>query len=154
MKTFKGFTADLSAKDKGLTIGQSENIRVQHNSFARQDPFTIEEDPLSKSGDDDDTFHFVSYVPYKGQLYELDGLQPGPISFGEVTEDNWLTKAKEEIQKRIEKYSTSEIRFNLLAVIDDKKAKAEKEITALTGQEGKESEIAIQNAIIAEETIK
>jgi len=109
---------------------------------------------MSKSGDDDDNFHFISYVPYKGQLYELDGLQPGPISFGEVTEDNWLTKAKEEIQKRIEKYSTSEIRFNLLAVIDDKKAKAEKEITALTGQEGKESEIAIQNEIIAEETIK
>ena len=84
----------------------------------------------------------------------MDGLQPGPISFGEVTEDNWLTKAKEEIQKRIEKYSTSEIRFNLLAVIDDKKAKAEKEITALTGQEGKESEIAIQTQIIAEETSK
>jgi ubiquitin carboxyl-terminal hydrolase L5 len=63
----------------------------------------------------------------------LDGLQAGPISFGEVTEDNWLIKAKEEIQKRIEKYSATEIRFNLLAVIDDKKAKAEKEIATLTG---------------------
>mgnify|MGYP004546847535 CR=1 FL=1 len=63
----------------------------------------------------------------------MDGLQAGPISFGEVTEDNWLIKAKEEIQKRIEKYSATEIRFNLLAVIDDKKAKAEKEIATLTG---------------------
>ena len=50
-----------------------------------------------KGKEDDDAFHFVSYVPYKGQLYELDGLQPGPISFGECTDDNWLTLAKEEI---------------------------------------------------------
>lgn len=77
-------------------------------------------------------FHFVSYVPHNGQLYELDGLQKGPIGLGAVTEDNWLKKAKEEIQKRIEKYSAKEIRFNLLAIIDDKKIKAEKEAARLT----------------------
>lgn len=87
-------------------------------------------------------------------MYELDGLQPGPISFGEVTPENWLTKAKEEIQKRIDKYASSEIRFNLLAVIDDKKIKAEKELAALQGQEGKEAEIEVQKQIIADETEK
>ena len=55
-----------------------------------------------------------------------------------------MAKAKEEIQKRIEKYASSEIRFNLLAVIDDKKIKAKKELAALEGQEGKDAEIAAQ----------
>ena len=99
-------------------------------------------------------FHFVSYVPYKGKLYELDGLQAGPISFGEVTDENWLVKAKEEIQKRIEKYSASEVKFNLLAVVEDKKERAEKELAALQAQQGKEAEIEVQKQIIAEETAK
>lgn len=154
LKNFKDFTMALNPVDKGNSIGQHDNIRKHHNSFARQDPFTIEEDQSRHAKEDDEVYHFVSYVPHKGVLYELDGLQPGPISFGECTDENWLSKAKEEIQKRIEKYSATEIRFNLLAVIEDKKIKAEKELAALQGQEGKEAEMEVQKVIIAEETEK
>ncbi len=94
------FSHGLSAKDKGHAIGNSDKIRVAHNSFTRQDPFFMEEDSKAAS-DDDDVFHFISFVPFNGQLYELDGLQPGPISFGPCNAEDWLGKAREQIQARI-----------------------------------------------------
>lgn len=70
-------------------------------------------------------------MPFRGQLYELDGLQKGPICYGECTEDNWLSLAREQIQQRIMRYEATEIRFNLLALIGDKREQAEAEIQRL-----------------------
>jgi ubiquitin carboxyl-terminal hydrolase L5 len=120
----------MTDKMKGEAIGNSELIRKVHNSFARTDPFTQEDDGVSGVGSAD-VFHFVSYVPYKGKLYELDGLQDGPICFGDVTEENWIESARTEIQKRIEKYAASEIRFNLLAVCKDRAVLAKETMTEL-----------------------
>ena len=48
----------------------------------------------------------MSYVPFKNHLYELDGLQPGPIVIGKYeNKEEWIDLAKAEIQNRILKYS-------------------------------------------------
>ena len=62
----------MLSKDRGFAIGNSDLIRNSHNSFHRQEPFEIEQD--DKSGKEEDAFHFISYVPFNNQLYELDGL--------------------------------------------------------------------------------
>ena len=63
LKTLRNFSIEMNSKDKGWAIGNSETIRQAHNGFARQDPFEIEE---TKSGKEQDAFHFISYVPFNG----------------------------------------------------------------------------------------
>lgn len=48
-------------------------IRSAHNSFARDENF-IFDNSKKKDSKKGDAFHFVSYLPFKGKVYELDGL--------------------------------------------------------------------------------
>ena len=96
LTNLRSFSTGLPSKEKGHVIGNSEVIRVAHNSFHRQDPFVMDEE--SKTGTkSEDVFHFISFVPFKNTLYELDGLQNGPISHGECSDDTWLALAREQI---------------------------------------------------------
>ena len=111
------FSADLPYDMRGLAIENSEAIRTAHNSFARPEPFISEEKLATK---DDDVFHFIAYVPVNGQVYELDGLKPGPIDVGSIGDD-WIAVARSALQARIERYAASEIKFNLMAVVRDRR---------------------------------
>lgn len=73
----------------------------------------------------------MSYVPFKGVLYELDGLQKGPINLGTFEGEDWISLAEVEVQKRILKYSEKEIRFTLLAVCQKLSTKALNQISNL-----------------------
>lgn len=53
---------------------------------------------------DDDTYHFVSYVPIDGRLYELDGLKEGPVDLGSIPSgSDWFTFVKPIIENRIKR---------------------------------------------------
>lgn len=133
----------------GDILGSSDAIRTAHNSFGRSEPFLADK---SGPGEDGEAYHFVAYVPKNGALYELDGLQSGPICLGAVPEHptaataaaaaaasssstsssaaeachGWVRLAQESIRERIARYGSSgEIRFTLLSVQDSRLHRAE-----------------------------
>lgn len=97
----KEFCQGFDANMKGLTISNSPVIRTVHNSFARQQLFEFDKSMANKS---DDVFHFVSYIPIDGRLYELDGLKQGPIDLGSIPADtDWTDVVRPIIEKRIQR---------------------------------------------------
>eukprot|EP00521_Asterionellopsis_glacialis_P006345 CAMPEP_0195282498 /NCGR_PEP_ID=MMETSP0707-20130614/1337_1 /TAXON_ID=33640 /ORGANISM="Asterionellopsis glacialis, Strain CCMP134" /LENGTH=374 /DNA_ID=CAMNT_0040341469 /DNA_START=119 /DNA_END=1243 /DNA_ORIENTATION=- len=125
---FQSFTSSFPPDLLGDAIGASEDIRKAHNKYARHDAFLEEGNKQRVATDDDDVFHFIAYVPSRGTVYELDGLQQGPIVVGEYAEKykndkslEWLKVARGAIQKRMELYASTEIKFNLMAVTQDRR---------------------------------
>lgn len=107
---------------RGEALSNSDLIRDVHNSFARSSPFVSDETRLAT--DDDDVYHFIAYTVVNDHLYELDGLQPAPISHGACTNTQFADKVIPVLQRRIERYPMHEIRFNLLAMCQDLRVRA------------------------------
>ncbi|KAA8496148.1 Ubiquitin carboxyl-terminal hydrolase 2 [Porphyridium purpureum] len=140
----KQFTAGFDPQLKGLAISNSEKIRAVHNEFGPNQQLDAEKQEKSADAEED-IYHFVSYVPHRGAVYELDGLQEGPILLGSYVTDHespastssqqkWWRVAVPAIQRRIYDYSANEIRFNLMAVVADREKKLLEERDALNRQ--------------------
>lgn len=118
LQNFKEFSRDFDPNMKGLALSNSDVIRLVHNTFARQQVFEFDAKQADK---DDDVFHFISYIPFEGRLYELDGLREGPVDLGVIPDgSDWIKTARPVIEKRMQQYSADEIQFNLMAVVADK----------------------------------
>jgi len=143
---FKGFTQEFDAETKGLAISNSELVRTAHNSFAAQNPFVSDEKRMATK--DDDLYHFIAYVPVAGKLYELDGLKQGPVLLGELADGvEWTEAVQPAIQARIERYSSAEIHFNLMAVVPSRADELRKQMAAMPAGDAALAELAQQLAM-------
>jgi len=126
---FKSFTKLMDPNMKGLAISNCEKVRVEHNKFSKPEPFVYTSTTATEK---DDVFHFVGYLHFKNNVYEIDGLQEGPILICEnVKNEEWIEKVKPSIIERVNLYSQNEIKFNLLTIVPDRKMVASKEIESL-----------------------
>ncbi|KAH6904854.1 ubiquitin C-terminal hydrolase [Coprinopsis sp. MPI-PUGE-AT-0042] len=87
----------------------------------------------SAAKDDDQaeqSYHFIGYVPAFGKVWELDGFKSGPLEVGELpitdgdVRDTWTDVVRPALRMKMDKYGGSgddgsNIRFSLLAVVDD-----------------------------------
>ncbi|KAJ9062058.1 hypothetical protein DSO57_1014682 [Entomophthora muscae] len=121
LQSFKSFTEDFPADLKGEMIGNSDMLRTVHNSFSNPNNFISERlSERFKGGESEDLFHFVAFMPINGHLYELDGLKSSPHKIEPCTDDDWIDRALDGIQNRINSYGGGEVRFSLMAVCADR----------------------------------
>eukprot|EP00177_Eucheuma_denticulatum_P005007 GFKZ01009126.1.p1 GENE.GFKZ01009126.1~~GFKZ01009126.1.p1 ORF type:complete len:326 (-),score=60.81 GFKZ01009126.1:985-1962(-) len=129
---FREFTQGMDPVTKGMVVGNSEKIREAHNSFAPQEHLVFENNANTEK---EDPFHFVAYIPHNNRVYELDGLQQGPLDLGEITAgSDWIDVVTPIISDRMEQYNraeSSEIRFNLMMVVEDPRERLLDEIASL-----------------------
>ncbi|OII74561.1 ubiquitin C-terminal hydrolase [Cryptosporidium ubiquitum] len=152
LQEFKKFSSSFDPMTKGLVIGNSEVLRTAHNSFRPISSLEVSDpEPNDSKGD---AFHYICYIPFGRNVYELDGLATGVVNLGSpknvdsenLSLDNeisalydkpnlWISRVMEEVKRRIELQnedsSKDEIRFSLLAVVPDKISVIEKKIKSL-----------------------
>ncbi|CAO3672669.1 unnamed protein product [Umbelopsis vinacea] len=116
LRSFRDSTKDYSPLLKGAAIRDDQNIRSVHNSLAKHQE-ELREAGKTSDTDEDAMFHYVSYVPVRGSIWELDGLKRGPGRIAPLTDKSWLDVAGPELQRKMELYSKSRINFTLFAVI-------------------------------------
>ncbi|KAG0344780.1 ubiquitin carboxyl-terminal hydrolase [Podila humilis] len=149
---FRDFTKDFDSMNKGLAMTNCKSLRENHNNLARR----LEREPSCLNqylynaelheSTEESTFHYITYVPINGHIWELDGLEPAAIrrsayacnkdSEGGCPSGDWLTVAGEVMTSRIMTYPKGEERFVLFTIMKDPLLVAEEK---LAGEKLKEA---------------
>ncbi|XP_054716085.1 ubiquitin carboxyl-terminal hydrolase BAP1-like [Uloborus diversus] len=129
----KEHTTNMNPENKGYAIGNTPELARAHNSHAKPEPRLLPEKSHGGTsvGRTVEAFHFVSYVPIGGRLFELDGLKPYPIDHGPCGEDDWTDKFRRVMGERLGPERGGEVRFSLMAVVPDRRTAYEQKLRTL-----------------------
>ncbi|KAI8369360.1 ubiquitin carboxyl-terminal hydrolase [Radiomyces spectabilis] len=129
IQDLKEFTRGMDAKVAGAAIANSLLIRNTHDAAAGFQALMDLQTEASKKPTksrktkknakkwvDDDFYHFISYIPYNGFVWELDSLKSRPIRLASYSGSDWVTAALPILQHRMEECVEHDIIFDLLAV--------------------------------------
>lgn len=115
----------MSPENKGWAIGNTPELAFAHNSHAMsQAKRRLDKSSgISTGRFTGEAFHFVSFVPIDGHLFELDGLKPFPMNHGPWKDSvDWTDKFRSTMEERMGISSgDQDIRFNLMAVVPDRR---------------------------------
>lgn len=149
------YTNVMTPENKGYAIGNMPLIAKAHNSHASYSSLYCRDRPNQQRGlsfairgnqrtnlqqlqNQPETYHFVSYVPIRNRLYELDGLKNYPIDHGPIDpNEDWTEKFRRVIRQRLLLNETdgcdamNDIRYNLMAVVPDRRVQLKKQAVKL-----------------------
>lgn len=115
----------MSPENKGWAIGNTPELAFAHNSHAMsQAKRRLDKSSgISTGRFTGEAFHFVSFVPIDGHLFELDGLKPFPMNHGPWKDgEDWTDKFRSTMEERLGiSTGDQDIRFNLMAVVPDRR---------------------------------
>ena len=140
LNRLKELTQGMSPENKGHAIGNTPELASAHNSHAsfydipdslteKMPSATTSRSSANQYRVTADSFHFISFVPINGRLYELDGLKKHPLDHGQIDpNEDWSEKFRKIITQRLAQEtsgqgsdSSSDIRYNLMAVVPDQR---------------------------------
>lgn len=105
LRMFRSHSIEMTPPNRGLDLAGFEFVRSAHNRFGKRletchEDISMEQKyeqsqkkskkKSTKGGDcagaeASDVYHFIAYVPYEGNVYELDGLKRSPSVVGNIT---------------------------------------------------------------------
>ena len=143
LKELKINTIDMDPLIKGLTLSNCEKIKTENNKF----------NSVEKGNDNNnDIYHFISFIHFKNAIYEIDGFQEGPILLEKNIEFNeWPKKVKSYLNERINLYINNDIKFNLFVLVPDKIDKFMKDKDTLLYKKNYIEQRLKENSIIKNE---
>ncbi|CAI2164557.1 3718_t:CDS:2 [Funneliformis geosporum] len=149
LREFKEFTKDFPPPVKGFTITNHPSFRLIHNSMARftfrffssfsslimapnytkyfgrhpEEALVVEEasgKPSATVDESVEVYHYIAYVPVDGEVWQLDGLYPHPVSVGKYSDkQRWYDAARDAMRARTRGFYAEQINFVLLAITKD-----------------------------------
>ena len=108
LKEFKLNMKETEPISRGLAFSNYELIKKENNKF-------------NISNNESDIYHFITFIHFKNDIYEIDGLREGPILiYKNVEFKDWIKKLIPSLTEKINFCANNDIKFNLLALMPDK----------------------------------